>query len=327
MFNKFSSLTILLFFVSGTLFGQADRATVGSFYPINNQSPEYISEQWTTKNGLPINHVNQVYQTPDGFIWLATFTGLLRFDGVTFKEFNSGNTPALPSNRIIAIQPGAGNSFWINSEQGHLILYENGEFTSFDERLSSDLSSGSINNRIFIQQQDQQTWIGTKNGLYLYRENEITLFKPAIFENKSITALHLSRDNHILIHDSEGYLWTIGSNHEVIESTKTPEISGASHIIQDQQGAIWVTRNEIGKIDSNTYQTISTPDLFKKDWDQLHPYFLSFKEMGEGKIFVMSLNGLMKIEDNTLTPVDFIDYQSYGSMPEFLGHSFTTCTD
>lgn len=33
----------------------------------------FISEQWTTNNGLPINHVNQVYQTPDGYIWPCAF--------------------------------------------------------------------------------------------------------------------------------------------------------------------------------------------------------------------------------------------------------------
>ncbi|PKD43333.1 hybrid sensor histidine kinase/response regulator transcription factor [Rhodohalobacter barkolensis] len=327
MFKRISSLALILSFLSGTLYGQIDHDETGSVHLIGSQSPEYISEQWTTKNGLPINHVNQVYQTPDGFIWLATFTGLLRFDGVTFKEFNSGNTPALPSNRIIAIQPGAGNSFWINSEQGHLILYENGEFTSFDERLSSDLTSGSVNNRIFIQQDGLQTWIATKNGLFLYRKNEISSFKPEIFKNKSITALHLSRDNHILIHDSDGYLWTIGTEREIVESIKTPGISGASHIFENQEGSVWVTRNEIARIDSNGYQTISTPDDFKKDWDQLHPYYLSIKEVNEGQLFVMSLNGLLEIEDNTLTPVDFIDYQSYGSLPEFLGHSFTKCPD
>ena len=327
MCHKFTSFLIFLFAVNGTLFSQTEQESYNTHQFENNQGLEFISEQWTTNNGLPINHVNQIYQTPDGYIWLATFTGLVRFDGVTFKEFNSGNTPALPSNRITAIQPGVGNTFWINTEQGHLILYEDGDFISFDKSLSQNLVLGTTNNRTFTKIDGHQTWIGTSNGLFIFRDHEIVPFKPEIFKDKAITAIHKSRDGLIRIHDLDGYLWTIDSNHEIVGSIKTIGISGASHIIDDRQGAIWITRNEIARIDKDGYRTINTPAHYKKDWDQLHPYFLSFKENPDGTIMVMSLNGLMKIENDALTPIDFIDYQSYGSLPEFLGNSFTTCPD
>jgi len=327
MCRKILSLLTILFFVSTPLFGQIDQNKTAIIQSESNQSTEYISEQWTTKNGLPINHVNQIYQTPDGFIWLATFTGLVRFDGVTFKEYNSGNTSSLPSNRIIAIQPDAGNAFWINTEQGHLILYENGEFISFNESLSPNLKPDTMNNRIFTKFDGQQTWIGTSSGVFLFRDREMKPFMPEIFKNKAITAIHIGRDELTRLHDLDGYLWTINSNLEIVESIKTIGISGASHIIEDRPGAIWLARNEIGKIDRNGYRTITAPSYFKTDWDQIHPYFLSLKESQNGEMMVMSLNGLMKIENDELIPIDFIDYQSYGSFPEFLGSSFTTCRD
>jgi len=310
-----------------TLYGHIDQKKPVIALPGSNLSPEYISEQWTTKNGLPINHVNQIYQTPDGFIWLATFTGLLRFDGVTFKEFNSGNTASLPSNRIIAIQPGAGNSFWINSEQGHLILYENGKFTSFDDNMFPHLSTGTVDNRIFIKVDGEQTWIGTNSGLFIYKKKEMKPFMPEVFINKFITAIHGGSDGLIRVHEKEGYLWTVSPKNGIIESMNTLGISGASHIAEDSQGNFWVARNEIAKINSDDYRIISMPSDFKKDWDQKHPYFLSIKEIPGGPVMVMTLNGLMKIESDELVPVDFIDYQSYGSFPEFLGNSFTTCSD
>ncbi|MCW3052054.1 MAG: Two component regulator propeller, partial [Chthonomonadales bacterium] len=50
---------------------------------------------WTTKDGLPTAAINAMAQTPDGYLWLATNAGLVRFDGVTFQTFNSRNTPGL----------------------------------------------------------------------------------------------------------------------------------------------------------------------------------------------------------------------------------------
>jgi len=327
MYKIFFSLIVILFCSSGFLYSQVDQNKTAIIQSGSDRSPEYISEQWTTNNGLPINHVNQIYQTPDGFIWLATFTGLVRFDGLTFKEYNSGNTPSLPSNRITAIQPGAGNTFWINSEQGHLILYENGEFISFVDSLSLNMMPGTTNNRIFTEFDGEQTWIGTGKGLFLFREQEIISFMPDIFKNKAITAIHHGSDELIRIHDLDGYLWTINTNREIVDSIKTVGVSGASHIIDDQQGSIWITRNQIAKIDQNGYRTITAPTRFKTEWDQIHPYFLSLKENQDGEIMVMSLNGLMKIEDDELIPIDIIGYQSYGTFPEFLGNSFTTCRD
>lgn len=48
---------------------------------------------WTTANGLPQNTVTGLAQTPDGYLWLSTFDGLARFDGVRFNIFDRGKLP------------------------------------------------------------------------------------------------------------------------------------------------------------------------------------------------------------------------------------------
>src|SRR5262245_57608165 len=63
----------------------------------------YVQTVWTTEDGLPQNSVNAIVQSRDGYLWLATFGGLARFDGVRFTIFNSANTPGLKSNRITAL--------------------------------------------------------------------------------------------------------------------------------------------------------------------------------------------------------------------------------
>ena len=63
---------------------------------------QYRFDSWTTEDGLPQNSVNAILQTRDGYLWLGTFGGLTRFDGVKFTIFNTGNTPGLKSNRILS---------------------------------------------------------------------------------------------------------------------------------------------------------------------------------------------------------------------------------
>ena len=60
----------------------------------------YIKTVWTTEEGLPQNSVTSMAQTRDGYIWFGTFGGLVRFDGIKFKIFNTINAPAIKSNRI-----------------------------------------------------------------------------------------------------------------------------------------------------------------------------------------------------------------------------------
>ena len=57
---------------------------------VTTMAQDYGFDVWTTANGLPQNTVTGVTQTPDGYLWLSTFDGLARFDGVRFTIFDSG---------------------------------------------------------------------------------------------------------------------------------------------------------------------------------------------------------------------------------------------
>ncbi len=49
---------------------------------------QYRFDHWTADNGLPQNSVRDIVQTRDGYLWLTTFDGLVRFDGVRFTVFS-----------------------------------------------------------------------------------------------------------------------------------------------------------------------------------------------------------------------------------------------
>src|SRR5215204_3697827 len=62
----------------------------------------YLIRSWQTEDGLPQNSVNAVIQTRDGYLWLGTYNGLVRFDGVRFTIFDSSKFPDLNNSRITA---------------------------------------------------------------------------------------------------------------------------------------------------------------------------------------------------------------------------------
>jgi ligand-binding sensor domain-containing protein len=61
---------------------------------------QYRFESWTADDGLPQNSVRSITQTRDGYLWLTTFDGLVRFDGVRFAVFDKSNTKGLSTNRF-----------------------------------------------------------------------------------------------------------------------------------------------------------------------------------------------------------------------------------
>jgi signal transduction histidine kinase/ligand-binding sensor domain-containing protein len=90
--------------------------------------PGYFTRVWDTEDGLPNDAVTAVVQTRDGYLWLATYDGLVRFDGVTFTRFDSSTTPEMHSTRVTGLFEDKEGNLWIGYETGELIRYRDGHF-------------------------------------------------------------------------------------------------------------------------------------------------------------------------------------------------------
>src|SRR5690349_6638896 len=107
-----------LFFVSALFFsGQFPAAA------------QIAVDSWTADNGLPQNIIRAICQAPDGYLWLATFNGLVRFDGVRFTIFNRSNTPGIVGNRFGSLFCAADGDIWTATELGGVTQYHLGRFT------------------------------------------------------------------------------------------------------------------------------------------------------------------------------------------------------
>ena len=61
---------------------------------------DYTIEVWSTDDGLPSNNLLRIDQDRRGFLWIASYNGLIRFDGHTFDIYNSEEIPELKSNGV-----------------------------------------------------------------------------------------------------------------------------------------------------------------------------------------------------------------------------------
>ncbi len=91
----------------------------------------YAVRLWQTEDGLPQNAVSAVAQTRDGYIWVATYNGLARFDGDQFRVFDPINTPELEDGRITSLFEDGAGSLWIGHQSGLITRYRDGQFARF----------------------------------------------------------------------------------------------------------------------------------------------------------------------------------------------------
>jgi signal transduction histidine kinase len=83
---------------------------------------------WQVGEDLEQNPVTAVVQSRDGYLWLGTYTGLLRFDGVRVTMFNSATAPGLLNSRVTSLYEDRDGVLWIGHETGELTRLSGGEF-------------------------------------------------------------------------------------------------------------------------------------------------------------------------------------------------------
>src|SRR4029077_10271555 len=84
---------------------------------------DYLIDVWTGENGLRSSSVTAITQTPDGYLWVGTYNGLTRFDGVRFVTSDPANTSALQRARVRRLSVDANGALWINTYDGSLTTF------------------------------------------------------------------------------------------------------------------------------------------------------------------------------------------------------------
>jgi signal transduction histidine kinase/ligand-binding sensor domain-containing protein len=91
--------------------------------------PHLAIHHWETTEGMPQDTVNAISQTPDGYLWIGTYSGLARFDGQRFTVFSHRSQPSLAAERVVALHVDQRGDLWIAAETGEIIRYHEGIFS------------------------------------------------------------------------------------------------------------------------------------------------------------------------------------------------------
>ncbi len=156
----------------------------------------FIVDVWNTEDGLPQSSVIALTQTHDGYLWLGTLNGLVRFDGKTFTRFNVNNTPGLPSNRIVFLFEDSRQILWVGTETAGLCAIKNGAVQNFP-----DTSAGGIVNCAF-EDGGGNIWFSAENGKFFCWKDGKMDSHPTIFP-----AQLFYRAAHVFVSGKNGVVW------------------------------------------------------------------------------------------------------------------------
>lgn len=129
---------------------------------------DWMKTVYDADNGLPTGEANVILQTQDGYIWIGSYGGLIRYDGVNFKNF-SAEENALESSSIRALYEGADGRLYVGTNDMGVYIYEAGVFTHVVYE-SEDNAFYSV--RSFAETADGTVYAGTTSGIAKIKEEE-----------------------------------------------------------------------------------------------------------------------------------------------------------
>jgi PAS domain S-box-containing protein len=108
----------------------ADLATDASALDPNRLPSQYVREQWISESRFPGGPVNGIAQTEDGYLWIGTDRGLIRFDGFNFRPVPFASNATASNVPILQLLTDAGGKLWARPQGGNLVRQKDGKFES-----------------------------------------------------------------------------------------------------------------------------------------------------------------------------------------------------
>lgn len=157
----------------------------------------YSERVWDTDDGFPIQRLlwASIIQTNDGYLWIGTRVGLVRFDGIRFETFNTDNATGILDNRITRMFESRDGSLWIATQYGFLVRYRN---HVFEPIISEDPDTPDPTYvTSFYESQDGDMYVGTQDGVLRLEAGRAVPFLPEL----------INQPVEDVLFDRSGVLW------------------------------------------------------------------------------------------------------------------------
>ena len=196
---------------------------------------QYAHEVWLPRDGLPASPINSILQTRDGYLWLATHSGVARFDGVRFVVLDTRTAPELKADSFWVLGEDATGRLWIGTEGRGLYSQREGRFTSY--LVDSNLVHRSIRS---LSPGREGVWVGTYgDGLQLYARGRFQL-RP--LPDGHIRAILVDRGGRLWVGTQRGLVRTASEAQAEVTVFGHRDISSdiVTSLCEDRSGALWV---------------------------------------------------------------------------------------
>ncbi len=248
-------------------------------------------------DGLPQSSVNAVIQSSDGYLWLATFGGLARFDGRSFTVFDRSNARGMHSDRILTISEDRDGALWCITEDG-VLRYQHGILTTFD------VAGGRTAFSPLLRQDAQGAiWLIADGKPYIFDKNRF--MQVPILCDSSLARRALNNTGGVWLYEGRNILRTIGDSVVIVmDLTKLlsndiqafaeyPEHSGTYWIATDGDGVVRLSSGTVRKYtERNGLASLFARQLFVDR---------------ENHLWVVCFNGISRLERDSFVPLRTVD--------------------
>lgn len=209
-----------------------------------NDLPLYLrsTRVWDNTNGLPHNTAQAITQTNDGYIWVATWEGLARFNGHQWKVFDRENIPGLSDSGIRALWAGKDGRLWVGSARDGLFSYHEGIWSAIPHE--NELGQAQIIS--LFEDAQKRIWIATASNtvLALQADGSLQRYPIKLPAASNTAALAFEQDRHgdIWLATRAG-LAKFEKDHFALTSLSSHPTHSVSAIAKNALGDLWVITN------------------------------------------------------------------------------------
>jgi ligand-binding sensor domain-containing protein len=289
---------------------------------------QYAHTAWRIRDGFPRGAVGAIAQTPDGYLWLGTELGLVRFDGIKNVLWEPPANQRLPSSAVLSLLVARDGTLWIGTLKG-LASWKDGKLTEYPEldghfifKIVEDHEGtvwvsgvsvttgrlcairkgsvqcygddGALGRGAFNLYEDGKSnlWVGVKDGVWRWRPGPPT-FHRLPGETDGIQGLGEDDDGTLLLG------WGGGIKRFVDGESETYHLPGsigkfhAHRLLRDRDGSLWIGTEGEGLVHAHQGRA----DVFAESDGLSGGFVNSVFEDREGNIWVATSEGLDRFRD------------------------------
>jgi signal transduction histidine kinase/ligand-binding sensor domain-containing protein len=261
--------------------------------------PDFFFKSWETADGLPGNTVNRVVQDPRGFIWLANIGGLIRFDGIEFKSFDSPLIARGPFRNIRALALEDDATLVMLPATGGVVRRRGATFSPHP--VSAGLADWGL--QTLYVDPGGALWIGAEDGrIARWKDAGVTKFGAAdgLSGHGFRPAFAADREGRVWIAAGD-YLGSYANGRLARFAEKIAPSAGAVVLASSHTGGIWIsTGSAILKMENG----MVSPAIVDPPWAALYGSVDAMLEDRDGALWIGTRShGLFRFAGGKLSMV------------------------